>query len=53
MVIETKTILKGIYRSILKAENVEDCKEALRAVMEAEDVAYVEKIVSKSAESER
>lgn len=45
MALETKTILKSIYRSLLVAEDIEEGRATLRTIMEAEDVAYVEKNV--------
>ena len=51
MALETKTILKSVYRTLLIAKDIEEGRFALRAMMEAEDVAYVEKNVKEEVEA--
>ncbi|MCL2400377.1 MAG: hypothetical protein FWC91_11630 [Defluviitaleaceae bacterium] len=45
MALETKALLKSIYHSLLIADDIEECRNVLRAMMDAEDVAYVEKVL--------
>jgi len=44
MALETKVILKSMYGNLLKAKTLEEARLDLRTMMDAEDVAYVEKI---------
>jgi len=50
MALETQTILRGIYRATLLANDIEEARNALRAMMDEKDVAYVEKIVAQTKE---
>lgn len=45
MALETKALLKSIYRAIMISNDLEECREAVRSIMEPEDVAYVEKMI--------
>ena len=53
MAIETQTILRGIYRSLLIAEDIEEGRAALRAMMDEKDLDYVEKSVTAEKENKR
>ena len=46
MALETLAILKEIYRVLLKTDNMDEARQAIRVMLDEEHVAYVEKIVT-------
>jgi hypothetical protein len=52
MAVETTTILKGVYRSLLLSETLEQARASVRDIMDERDAAYVEKAIEKLREKE-
>jgi len=42
---ETKALLKSIYHTLLTTGSIAEARVAVAAMMEAEDMAYVEKLI--------
>ena len=52
MALETEVLLKTIYAQLLKAKTLEEARQALRIMLNEEQIAYVEKSLASSVDKQ-
>ena len=46
MAYETEVLLKSLYAQLLKAKSLEEARQAIRIMLDEEQIAYVEKVLA-------